>query len=111
MKRYTQREKDEALKLADEIGARQAAEQQGVSYASLLNWRKEINATLKSEDILDADVQPDASESIDENEGSCENHALPHEIQIHLLRQEIAHLKAECVRQAKAIHALTPIEE
>ena len=38
--RYTKEFKEEALKLSDEIGVRKTAEQLGLSYNTLTDWRK-----------------------------------------------------------------------
>ena len=39
--KYTKEFKEEALKLADEIGVRKAAEQLGLKYNTLTDWRKQ----------------------------------------------------------------------
>ena len=39
--RYTKEFKEEALKLSDEIGVRKAAEQLGLKYNTLTDWRKQ----------------------------------------------------------------------
>ena len=41
MKRYDKAFKEEAVKLSDEIGPKKAAEQLGVSYFTLQDWRKQ----------------------------------------------------------------------
>lgn len=110
MKRYTQNEKDAALQLALEIGARQAADQLSISYASLLNWRKDKNATTEAAEIPESFPQSEANDSVDASETMEESDVSPLELQVRLLQQEVAHLKAKCVRQSKAIHALSPIE-
>lgn len=38
--KYTKELKEEALKLSDEIGVRKAAEQLGLKYNTLTDWRK-----------------------------------------------------------------------
>ena len=39
--KYTREFKDEALKLSDEIGVRKAAEQLGLPYYTLADWRSQ----------------------------------------------------------------------
>lgn len=39
MKRYSKEFKEEALKLSDEIGVKKAAQQLGVAYYTLADWR------------------------------------------------------------------------
>ena len=39
--KYTKEFKEEALKLTDEIGVRKAAEQLGLKYNTLTDWRKQ----------------------------------------------------------------------
>ena len=41
MKRYDKAFKEEAVNLSDEIGSKKAAEQLGVSYYTLQEWRKQ----------------------------------------------------------------------
>ena len=52
--RYTKEFKEEALKLSDEIGVRKTAEQLGLKYNTLTDWRKhrkeEENRSRPSED-------------------------------------------------------------
>ncbi len=40
MKRYSKEFKSEALKLSDEIGVKKAAEQLGLHYNTIADWRK-----------------------------------------------------------------------
>lgn len=110
MRRYTQKEKDDALQLALEIGARQAANQLSISYTTLLNWRKEKSTTTDAADIPESSPQSDVNDSVDASEPLAESIVHPLELQVRLLQQEVAHLKAKCARQAEAIHALSPIE-
>lgn len=53
--KYTREFKEEALKLSDEIGVGKAAEQLGVKYNTLTDWRKhrkaEENCPRPSEDV------------------------------------------------------------
>ena len=39
MKRYSKEFKEEALKLSDEIGVKKAAQQLGIAYFTLADWR------------------------------------------------------------------------
>lgn len=39
MKRYSKEYKEEALKLSDEIGVKKAAQQLGIAYFTLADWR------------------------------------------------------------------------
>jgi len=41
MKRYDKAFKEEAVRLSDEIGPKKAAEQLGISYYTLQDWRKQ----------------------------------------------------------------------
>ena len=41
MKRYDKAFKEEAVRLSDEVGPKKAAEQLGVSYFTLQDWRKQ----------------------------------------------------------------------
>ena len=40
MKRYSKEFKEEALKLSDEIGVKKAAQQLGIAYYTLADWRR-----------------------------------------------------------------------
>lgn len=115
MRRYSSEEKANALKLAEEIGAPKAANELGISYASLLAWRKDNNTKDMQEDVQDTpeDTQEAAVPSVvpDSTEVSDIPSELPPELQVQLLRQENAQLKARLAQQARAIHELTPIEE
>ena len=103
MRRYTAEEKDNALKLAEEIGAPKAAEQLGISYASMLDWRKKANAVQAPEEL------PEAPEAQAVVEPSASND-FPLELRVRLLQQENDQLRAQLARQTNAIHALTPKE-
>jgi len=41
--KYTKEFKEEALKLSDAIGVRNTAEQLGLNYNTLMDWRKNVN--------------------------------------------------------------------
>jgi transposase len=41
MKRYDKEFREQALKLSDEVGVKKAAEQLGVVYGTLADWRKQ----------------------------------------------------------------------
>ena len=100
--RYSQEQKADALKLADEIGAKKASEQLSISYPTILDRRKkraEADVVIKESPSTSPDVViPDVV-----------NPSL--EMQVKLLQQENAQLKTQLARQAKAIQALSPIEE
>ena len=45
--RYSKEFKDEALKLSDEIGVKKAAQQLGIQYYTLSDWRSKRSAAIK----------------------------------------------------------------
>ena len=46
--KYSKEFKEEALKLSDEIGLKKAAQQLGIQYYTLSDWRTKRNATAKA---------------------------------------------------------------
>ncbi|WP_336747557.1 transposase [Paenibacillus sp. y28] len=56
MKRYDKAFKEEAVRLSDEIGPKKAAEQLGVSYYTLQEWRKRRKPCTATERISGADT-------------------------------------------------------
>ena len=50
MTRYTREFRAQAIKLSDEIGVKKAAEQLGVVYSTLADWRKKRNTMKKRKD-------------------------------------------------------------
>lgn len=48
MTQYTKEFREQAILLSDEIGVKKAAEQLGVVYSTLLDWRKRRNSMKKS---------------------------------------------------------------
>ena len=99
--RYNETQKMDALKLADEIGAKKASEQLSIAYPTILDWRKKrVEAAVVVEETPPA--LPDVAVC------AVENPSL--EMQVRLLQQENAQLKTQLARQAKAIHALSPME-
>jgi transposase-like protein len=100
--RYTEQQKADALKLVDEIGATKASEQLSVSYATLLAWRKH-----RTVDVVPTDPVHVAGEKITAPRDDDQ----PLEAQVRMLKHEVAQLKAQLVRQSKAIQALSSIEE
>jgi len=100
--RYNDDQKADALKLADEIGAKKASEQLSISYPTILDWRKK---RAEAADVVEE--SPSASPSIVIPD--VVNPSL--EMQVRLLQQENAQLKTQLARQAKAIHALSPMED
>ena len=102
--RYNDEQKADALKLVDEIGAKKASEQLSISYPTILDWRKKREATPIPASIEEVPSEPPTiSVSNDE--------ILALETQVQLLQQENAQLKEQLARQAKAISALSPIDE
>ena len=102
--RYNYEQKADALKLADEIGAKKASEQLSIAYPTILEWRKKREVTpapVVVEEI--SSTLPVVAVPSDES------HTL--EMQVQLLQQENAQLKTQLARQATAIHALSPVEE
>lgn len=53
MAKYNKEFKEEALKLSDEIGIKRAAEQLGLSYYTLADWRK-LRKRAKSNSVSDS---------------------------------------------------------
>lgn len=49
MKRYDKEFREQALKLSDEVGVKKAAEQLGIVYGTLSDWRKKRGRTTKKE--------------------------------------------------------------
>ena len=98
--RYNEQQKADALKLADEIGAKKASEQLSIAYPTILDWRK------KSVEITEiADEAPSIPLTIEDSDG------ITLAVQVQLLQQENAQLKAQLARQTEAIHALSPLIE
>ena len=100
--RYNDEQKADALKLADEIGARKASEQLSIAYPTILDWRKK-----RAEAAVEVEESPPAVPVVADCD--VENPSL--EMQVQLLKQENTLLKVQLARQAKAIHALSPMEE
>ena len=50
MKHYSKEFKEEALKLSDEIGVKKAAQQLGIAYYTLADWRSIRRNTLSAEE-------------------------------------------------------------
>ena len=48
MTRYTKEFREQAIKLSDEIGVKKAAEQLGIIYSTLADWRKRRGSMTKS---------------------------------------------------------------
>ena len=47
--KYSKEFKEEALKLSDEIGLKKAAQQLGIQYYTLSDWRSKRNAAIKAQ--------------------------------------------------------------
>ena len=54
MTRYTKDFREQAIKLSDEVGVKKAAEQLGVIYSTLADWRKRRSDTKKSDKTADS---------------------------------------------------------
>lgn len=52
MKRYTKEFREQALRLSDDIGVKKAAEQLGVIYGTLADWRKQRTRQAKKPEVL-----------------------------------------------------------
>jgi transposase len=55
MKRYDKEFREQALKLSDEVGIKKAAEQLGIVYGTLADWRKQRGRTNKKEVAINPD--------------------------------------------------------
>ena len=102
--RYTDAQKTDALQLADKIGAKKASEQLSISYPTILDWRKKREGAPAPEVVEELPPTPTSTTEVP----CVENHTL--EMRVQLLQQENAQLKTQLVRQAQAIHALSPLE-
>lgn len=49
MQRYSKEFREEAISLSDEIGPKKAAQQLGINYATLIDWRKKRKTKDKKE--------------------------------------------------------------
>lgn len=56
MKHYDNQFKKEAVKLSDEIGTKKAAEQLGLPYYTIAEWRKKRSDTMKKETVESEDM-------------------------------------------------------
>ena len=65
MSKYSKEFKEEALKLSDEIGVKKAAEQLGLQYYTLADWRKLRKLKIKNKVVFTED---EASRRISELE-------------------------------------------
>ena len=65
MTKYSKEFKEEALKLSDEIGVKKAAEQLGLQYYTLVDWRKLRKLKIKNKVVFTED---EASRRISELE-------------------------------------------
>ena len=65
MTKYSKEFKEEALKLSDEIGVKKAAEQLGLQYYTLADWRKLRKLKIKNKVVFTED---EASRRISELE-------------------------------------------
>ena len=102
--RYNETQKAAALKLADEIGAKKASEQLSIAYPTILDWKKKRAESTTPTEL--AEESPSVTPTV--AVPCVEDPSL--EMQVRLLQQENALLKTQLARQAKAIHALSPID-
>jgi transposase len=100
--RYNESQKTDALKLADEIGAKKASEQLAISYPTILDWRKKRAAASESARESASGFSRVAIQRMD-------NPSL--EMRVQLLQLENAQLREQLARQAKALHELSPVGE
>ena len=49
MQRYSREFREEAISLSDEIGPKKAAQQLGINYATLIDWRKKRKTKTEKE--------------------------------------------------------------
>ena len=49
MQRYSREFREEAISLSDEIGPKKAAQQLGINYATLIDWRKQRKTKTEKE--------------------------------------------------------------
>jgi transposase len=49
MQRYSKEFREEAISLSDEIGPKKAAQQLGINYATLIDWRKKRKTKTEKE--------------------------------------------------------------
>jgi transposase len=56
MKHYDNQFKKEAVKLSDEIGTKKAAEQLGLPYYTIAEWRKKRSDNMKKETVESGDM-------------------------------------------------------
>ena len=56
MKHYNNQFKMEAVKLSDEIGTKKAAEQLGLPYYTIAEWRKKRKENLKKDTVESGDM-------------------------------------------------------
>ena len=55
--RYSKEFKEEALKLSDEIGVKKAAQQLGIQYYTLSDWRSKRNTAIKNKKFQMSDEE------------------------------------------------------
>ena len=53
MQRYSKEFREEAISLSDEIGPKKAAQQLGINYATIIDWRKKRKTKEKKEKSTD----------------------------------------------------------
>ena len=51
MQRYSREFREEAISLSDEIGPKKAAQQLGINYATLIDWRKKRKTKTEKEKL------------------------------------------------------------
>jgi len=52
MQRYSKEFREEAIMLSDEIGPKKAAQQLGINYATLIDWRKKKKTKVEKQQII-----------------------------------------------------------
>ena len=61
--KYSKEFKEEALRLSDEIGVKKAAQQLGIQYYTLSDWRSKRNAAIKNQKYQMSDERIEETES------------------------------------------------
>lgn len=104
MKRYTQEEKDNALRRAAEIGVIKAAEELSISSQSLSKWRKEAKAAALAEAARAEEerAKQEAAEAAEETKASEPEEFLNEEYQTMAERLEQAEKEQEALRTQNA---------
>ncbi len=107
--RYTEEQKNEAISLAEQIGALKASEQLKVSYQSLLMWKKK--KAQGAQNAASAEGAEHAENATEKKVRNSSKANQPLELEVQILRNEVAQLKKQLVKQSNAIQALSKVDE